>query len=227
MGSTTTANRWTRTEGRLGPRHQEHRLPHDPSTAAASAIADVPDALDYNTADSRERGETFALGFNGETLHEYDNYAETLDNIGSTGVVGGCGISFGPDSELYGLLPGTNELVTYDLNTGEATVIAALDIVVGFCGLTYDCTNDRLIGASSTEKSLFEIDLTSGETTEIAALDISFSGMGVDYDPQGRRVLLSNGVSLYGIDLATADVEKIGDFGLAGVNDLALMQTCD
>jgi DNA-binding beta-propeller fold protein YncE len=123
--------------------------------------------------------------------------------------------------------PDSNELLVYDLTTGAATAIGSLGIQLGYCGLTYDCTTDRLIAASSTEKALYEINSKTGEAELLKELDLTFTGMGIDYDPQGQQVRISNGTSLYALDMATHALEKKGDFSFAGVNDLALMQTCD
>ena len=200
----------------------------DPTTAKLTRIGTVPYVFDFNSADSRERGETLALGFQGQSLHTYDICDDTRELVGETGVTGGCGISFGPDGALYGILPGSNQLVRYDGKTGAASALAVLDVEIGYCGLTYDCTNDRLIGASSFERALFEIDPATGETSDLVELDMRFSAMGVDYDPQSRRVRLSNGESLFEVDLDAGDVTKIGDFPSdTVVNDLALMQTCE
>ena len=63
----------------------------DPATAELTAIGTVPYIVDFNSADSRERGETLALGFNGTSLHQYDICDSAQEVVGETRVTGGCG----------------------------------------------------------------------------------------------------------------------------------------
>ena len=198
----------------------------NPDNASMNRTASIPYWADFNSADSLERGQTIAHGFGGY-LYDVDICKDTADEIGATGLSGGCGITFGKDGILYGIDPALNELITLDTTTGAATSVGPLGIELGFCGLTYDCTSDRLIGASSSGKQLFEVDPLTGEAHSFVEVNIAYSAMGIDYDPQSRLVRLSNGTSLYEVDLSTGDYEKKGDFTYPGVNDLALMQTCD
>jgi len=181
------------------------------------------------SADSLERGDAVAFsGFTGY-LYDVDVCAATIEPIGNTGSTATCGISFGPDNRLFGIDAGLDQLVEFDLSTGEATPVGTdgLGVDVFFAGLTYDCTNQVLIGGITWGGELFEVDVSTGIASNTQVLGLTFAGMGIDYDPIERIVRLSNGPELYEFNPADNSTTYVGKFDRAAVNDLALMSVCD
>ena len=122
---------------------------------------------------------------------------------------------------LYGVRSFSNELMSFDLDTGTATSIATLNRG-GIAGMAYDDSTGTLYGASYTSDLLFTIDPSTGGTTVIGRIGFGISGM--TYDSTSGYLFGVNGVAdtLVRIDPATGEPTTIGSMGFAGVFGLAI-----
>ena len=155
-----------------------------------------------------------------------DACSGTTTVIGSTGVGNMCGIAFGPGGILYGLDSTNDQLVEIDISTGAGTVIGSLGFELGNCGLSYDCTNDRLIGANATTSEIFTVDPVTGLGSGHVLTDVPFSSVGLEYDPGSDVIYAATGDELYQVDPSTGATTYIGALGGENVDDLALHPTC-
>jgi hypothetical protein len=147
-----------------------------------------------------------------------------------------CGISFGPDGELYGLHTASDSLVVFDLTTGLAVdaIPVTLDgnpIDVGSCGMSYDCHEGRLLWASGVDGNVYAIDHESGAATLLADTDGSWNPTGIAYDPVDRQVYIAGATELLRVQIDGSDtVESLGtmSFGIgpAVVSNLDYLPIC-
>lgn len=136
-----------------------------------------------------------------------------------------CGISFASDDSLYGLDSKDNQLVRYDLETGEATSIGELNMNIRSCGLAYDSTTERLIGATASTGEVFNIDIDTGKTFNHLATDVPFESVGVAYASQTDSLLVSTGSSLYSVDLTDGSSILLGNME-GHIDDLVFHSQC-
>jgi hypothetical protein len=199
----------------------------DPSTAAMTTVSSISDtSLRINTMDVSENGTAVVQDAAGSQMLHMDACTGTTSLIGSTGVGNMCGIAFGPGGLLYGMDTTNDQLVEIDIMTGAGTVIGPLGFELGNCGLSYDCTNDRLIGANATTSEIFTVDPVTGLGSGHIVTDVPFDGVGLDYDPASGVLYASSGDDLYHVDPSTGATTFIGALDGESINDLALHPTC-
>ena len=199
----------------------------DPATAAMTTISSISDtSLRINTMDVSENGTAVVQDAAGSQMLHMDACAGTTTLIGSTGVGNMCGIAFGPGGLLYGMDTTNDQLVEIDITTGAGTVIGSLGFELGSCGLSYDCTNDRLIGANATTAEIFTVDPVTGLGSGHVLTEVPFDGVGLDYDPAEGVLYASTGDELYQVDPSTGATTFIGALDGESINDLALHPAC-
>ena len=137
-----------------------------------------------------------------------------------------CGIAFGKNEQLFGVDSVGDNLVSYDLQTGAATIIGPLGISLGTCGLTYDCSEDRLIGANGNTGEIFTIDPLTGQAYDIIQTTVPFQSVGVEFDHQTGLLLASTKTELYSVDPTNGDTTLIGPLGGSNIDDLAYYPQC-
>ena len=136
-----------------------------------------------------------------------------------------CGISFTPDGLLYGLDSKNDQLVTYDLETGEGSTVGALNMNIRACGLAYDSTSERLIGATASTGEVFYIDSETGSTSDHIQTEIPFEGVGVEYASRTDSLLVSTGKSLYSVNLTDGSFTFLGEME-GHIDDLVFHAAC-
>ncbi len=214
-----------------------------PSDASLSLIGDTGltnlGALEFNPYDST----LYALTI-GEApaLYEFQ-ISSGLDDVtvvsrgelGITFVFEG-GLAFADDGTAYGLNAGatTPLLFTIDLDTGEGTIITALDGRHDIAGLGWR-SDGLLIGLDSTDEVLLTIDPASGSASEIedmAPAIGSIGGMALIGDEgyfvtAGPLAHSPGSNELWSFDPFTGEHTRIGDFdGVitgAGFSGLAIV----
>ena len=106
-------------------------------------------------------------------------------------------------SILYGVVPGTQELVTINTSTGVATSpFGPGSLGTAISGLAYNDTTDQLFGSNAATGDLYEINVGTGA----AALIGSFTGATVGV--RGLAINPGNQV-LYGIDATNNTIVTI------------------
>ena len=106
-----------------------------------------------------------------------------------------CGIAFAPNGILYALDSKSDQLVSFNIETGEFTSIGFLDLDIGSCGLAYNSKTESLIGASAYTGELFNVDLDTGKTFNRLSTTVPFSAVGIEFDAETGNVL-STGTEL-------------------------------
>ena len=137
-----------------------------------------------------------------------------------------CGIAFGPYNKFYGLDTANDQLVEYNIQTGEATAIGPLGISIGSCGLTYDCSENRLIGANGSTGEIFTVDPNTGQAYDIIQTQVPFQSVGVEFDHASNLLLASTKTELYSVDTTNGYSTFIGLLGGENIDDLAYYPTC-
>ena len=176
------------------------------------------------------RGDGYALVFDAvdETLLEVDACAGSLSPFGGASGVGlNCGIAFGPGGDLYGLDNSSDQLIRFDLTTGEGTPVGSLGFDLGACGLTYDCSTDTLIGANATTGEIFKVDVSSGAAMDFVETDVPFHSVGLEFEASTGLILASTNDAFFEVDPATGASSRIGEFPTGThMNDLAFHPPC-
>lgn len=198
----------------------------DRYTAASVPLAAITDgSATVNTMDVRENGRGVCQDNTGQQLMEVDACTGDLRGMGRHGVGNTCGIAFGPNGVLYGLDSTNDQLVRFD-PAGNGTVVGSLGISLGNCGLAYDCTTQRLIGADATTDRLFTVDPATGATSNFVQTAVPFASVGLEYDPARRLVYAATGTDMYTVDPTTGDTTYVGSLGGQNIDDLALHPAC-
>ena len=84
---------------------------------------------------------------------------------------------------LYGLDSKNNQLVTYDLETGEASSIGSLEMNISACGLAHDSASGRLIGATASTGEVFPSTSKTGLHSTTCPRMFLCEVLGREYDP--------------------------------------------
>ena len=135
------------------------------------------------------------------------------------------GIAFAPDGTLYGIDIENNNLIQLDTQTGEGSIVGSLGFDLSFCGLAYDCANQRMVGADADSAKLFTINLQTGEAYDFVQTTVPYHGVGLEYEPATGMFLTSTGTEIYRVDPNTGTTTHIG-VNLSGINDLAFAPEC-
>ena len=107
-----------------------------------------------------------------------------------------------------------------------ATPIGPLGISIGSCGLTYDCSQNRLIGANGSTGEIFSINPNTGEAFDIIQTQVPFMSVGVEFDHATNLLLASTKTELYSVDTNNGNTTFIGSLGGQNIDDLAYYPTC-
>ena len=138
-----------------------------------------------------------------------------------------CGISFGPNGDLYGMDNDADVLLRFDMNTGASTIVGSLGLSIGACGLAYDCKNDVLYGADAATDTLFTLNPVTGTATQVIATTVPFKAVGRAYEPATVLLLAATDDAFYELDPITGAGTLLGFFDPNNhINDLALYPPC-
>ena len=206
--------------------HSGMVLELDVGTAEVSVVAEFSGTVRPTSTDVL--GETSLLYSQwDDTLRAFDACTGELDTIGHTGMDHSGGISFGPEGRLFALDDGRDELVELHLETGQATVIGALGIDVGRCGMAYDCASDTLWGLDADTGRLFVIDVDTGAARWGRRTWLQFDFVGLEWWAEEQKLLATTGTELFEIDPLTGLPSRIGSLApYENINDLVFHQTC-
>ncbi|MEC7984038.1 MAG: putative metal-binding motif-containing protein, partial [Myxococcota bacterium] len=151
----------------------------DPSSGSTTEIIGISGNFAINSMDVSEGGNAIVHDYQNKKLWVLDACTAAITPLPvANPSISSCGIAFGPYNKLYGLDTSGDRLVEYNLQTGEASIIGALGISIGTCGLTYDCSQDRLIGANGSTGDIFTIDPITGQAYDIISTDVPFASVG-------------------------------------------------
>ena len=77
--------------------------------------------------------------------------------------------------------------------------------------MTYDCTRDALVGASTSTDEVFTIDYSTGIAHSFIQTTIPLEGnFGIEYDVTTNSVLLSSGFEMYAVHVGTGSTSLVG-----------------
>ena len=198
----------------------------DLGDASTNFVSSVSTGPDINTTDVREDGLSVAQDYLTRTFYTLDACTGSLTPLGPTNSGGMCGIAFGGGGLLYGLDYENDVLMEFNIDTGKTREVGSLGFDLGLCGLSYDCTTGRLIGANSTTSEIFEVDVLTGKASNFIPTDVAFSQVGVEYDPRDRTVYVSTRDELYSVDPITGATTFLGYVNGSIVDDLTLHPHC-
>ena len=190
----------------------------DPATAAVTAWA--PLASTPNVPSIAVSPDGISYFQHEGTLYTLDPHTGEEKAVGLTGLGRTCGLQFDGDGVLWGLDKDSDSLVTIDTTTGLGTVVGSLGFDLVSCGMAWDCTKDRLIGAEDGTDSLFEIDRTTGLAENFVTTTIPFDSVGLEYDPTTQTFLASTSTELYRVDDNTGETTDIGTMAVMNADDL-------
>ena len=169
-------------------------------------------------------------GMNSGILTRIDTDTLTATPIGDTGIFAVSGLEFGPDGQLYGLAPDTNELIKVDINTGEAFVVGStiLNISRG-SGMGWDPTTNQMYTVAklgSTPDILVTVSLDTGSTTAITSISgiANFKISGLDFTTSGELYGVRGGSpqQLLNIDKTNGNTTLIGTAALPPIGSLTI-----
>jgi hypothetical protein len=199
----------------------------DPATADVTDITSISDtSLKINTMDVSENGLAIVQDNEASQMLVMDACTGTTSALGATGVGNMCGIAFGPGGLLYGLDSTNDHLIEIDPLTGAGTVIGDLGFNLGNCGLSYDCSANRLIGADANTNQIFTVDPFSGAVSAMTSTSVPFSSVGLEFDQSRGIMYASTGSALYEVEPTSGATTYIGDLSASVVDDLAFHPTC-
>jgi hypothetical protein len=141
-----------------------------------------------------------------------------------------CGLSFNQDGILYGVDSNSDELVTFDTETGSvntAVTITLDDVPVNIaaCGMAFDCATTNLLISDSLQKRILNVDPETGVATVAATLDVA-PGAGLAYNALNKSVLSNSLKSLYEIALDGSNTSELKSTLVSSVNDLDFGPIC-
>ena len=157
-----------------------------------------------------------------EFLAKVDPATGAVSIIGPTVLGPAPGLDFPPcEGLLFGASDG--QLKTYDIATGQATLIGPLGSVGVGNGLAFS-EDGRLFLANNDTDSLYEVNRTTGAATLIGGVGFDLTGSGMDFAPDGTLYLIESTTdSLYTVDTQTGDLTLVGSLGVdMQVSDLAI-----
>ncbi|MEC7983857.1 MAG: putative metal-binding motif-containing protein [Myxococcota bacterium] len=177
-----------------------------------------------NSMDVSENGVSI-VHQGGNSIWTMDICSGTGSRIGYHGVGNMGGIAFAPTGVLYGIDIENNNLIQLDIQTGQGSVVGPLGFDLSYCGLAYDCANQRMVGADADTAQLFTIDLQTGEAYDFVQTSVPYQGVGLEYEPSTGMFLTSTNTEIYRVDPNTGSTTLVGG-GLSGINDLAFAPNC-
>jgi len=198
-----------------------------PSDASLRPGAPIQsDGKVLNTMDVRGDGYALVQDANSASILRLDACTGVLTPIGKTGVGNMCGISFGPNGDLFGLDTDNDQLIKIDPTSGKGVAIGPLDFNLGNCGLAYDCSTDTLYGANATTDRIYRLDPKTGKTLSWMDTQVPFQSVGLEFDPRTGLLFASTGYALYTVDPKDGTTQSIGPFNGYMIDDLALHPEC-
>ena len=136
-----------------------------------------------------------------------------------------CGMSFDNNGALYALDSKEDLLLTFNLETGQATPVGSLEMNIRACGLAYDSQSDRLFGATASTGEVFTIDTNTGSTFNHAQTNVPFVSVGLEYEQDTDRLITSTGNDLFSVDPVDGTSTWIGSLG-GDIDDLVYHPDC-
>ena len=199
----------------------------DPLSGTTTSIGTLTGDFKINSMDVSENGTSLVHDHLNKKLWELDPCTGQMSALPAVNdSISTCGIAFGPYNKFYGLDTSNDQLVEYNIQTGEATPIGPLGISIGSCGLTYDCSENRLIGANGSTGQIFTVDPNTGQAYDIIQTQVPFQSVGVEFDHATNRLLASTKTELYSVDTSNGNTTFIGPLGGQNIDDLAYYPTC-
>jgi hypothetical protein len=199
----------------------------DTTTGVASSISSIQSAVTgINSMDVWENGSAIAHSNAGSVLYTFDVCQGTAVEIGSTGISGMGGISFGGGNQLYGLNSANNQFMHLDVNGGPATVVGSLGTSIGNNGMAYDCSTDTLYGADASTNQIFSVDPTTGIASNFVSTSVPFASVGLEFDHSSGLLFAATGYELWTIDPTTGVSLQISTMAGILVDDLAFYPKC-
>ena len=171
-------------------------------------------------------------GMDNGVLTRIDTDTLTATPIGDTGIFSVSGLEFGPDGQLYGLAPDTEEFLRIDVQTGAATVIGSTILTVSRgSGLGWDPVSNEMYSVAkftaSTPDILVTVSLSTGNFTAVGEVDgtgsarivgLAFTKNGQLYGIQG----IGGDGQLLEIDKTNGSTAAIGDRSLPGTGSFTI-----
>ena len=137
-------------------------------------------------------------------------------------------MAFGYGDTLYAIDDTDDALLTLDPTTGETLGYLGLDLDIANCGLTYDCSNNRLILLEAAGSTLYELDVETGDLSTLATLSVKFFNAAVTFRPDDGTLLASTGKRLLRVDLSDGSSTSLGTFpSEVTVDNLELAPVCE
>lgn len=199
----------------------------NPNNGDTTAIGAISGDFKINSMDVSESGISIVHDHQNKQLWELNVCTGDINAFpNSNPNISTCGIAFGPYNKFYGLDTSNDQLVEYSTQTGIATPIGPLGIAIGSCGLTYDCSENRLIGANATTGEIFSIDPNTGAAFDLIQTQVPFQSVGVEFDHASGLLLASTKTELYSVDVQNGDTTLIGPLGGTNIDDLAYYPQC-
>ena len=199
----------------------------NPTNGDTTTIGGISGDFKINSMDVSESGTSIVHDHQNKRLWELNVCTGDMEELPTDNPnISTCGIAFGPYSKFYGLDTSNDQLVEYSTQTGEATPIGPLGISIGSCGLTYDCSEDRLIGANASTGEIFTIDPNTGLAFDLIQTQVPFQSVGVEFDHATGLLLASTRTELYSVDVHNGDTTLIGPLGGTNIDDLAYYPQC-
>jgi hypothetical protein len=199
----------------------------DRSTGATVQGASIPSSgMTLNTMDVRGDGYALVQDATANNILSLNACTGEMTYVGNTGVGNMCGISFGPNGDLFGLDTENDQFVKIDPATGAGTVVGPLDFELGNCGLAYDCSKNLLFGANAYTNRIHTLDPVTGQSTGWVQTEVPFASVGLEFDPSTGLLLAATGSALYTVDPSNGDTIFVGPLGGVNIDDLALHPVC-
>ncbi len=198
----------------------------DTSSGAETIISSIQSGLTgINSMDVWENGTAIAHSNAGSVLYSFDVCNGSALLLGSTGVSGMGGISFGGGNKLFGLNSANDQLMQLDITNGSATLLGPLGTPIGNNGMAYDCSTDTLYGADASSNEIFTVDPSSGQASNFISTSVPFTSVGLEFDHSTGLLYAATGYQLWTIDPNTGASTFISQMSML-VDDLAFHPNC-
>ena len=200
----------------------------DLSTAALTVVSDLASDLEIDSFAVDSAGQSYVNAAEETSLYGLDRCSGDLAAVGSTGAHSFCAMAFGYGDTLYAIDDTDDALLTLDPTTGETLGYLGLDLDIANCGLTYDCSNNRLILLEAAGSTLYELDVETGDLSTLATLSVKFFNAAVTFRPDDGTLLASTGKRLLRVDLSDGSSTSLGTFpSEVTVDNLELAPVCE
>lgn len=181
----------------------------DVATGKVTTVGSTGVALTDIAADAK--GQLYGMSF--DNLYRIDKLTAVATLVGSTGIAGGNGLTFGPGGQLYGVGDQTTSLFRIDPTTGQGQALGSTgrfaDGDLAFLG-------DRLL-LSSWDYELVDLNPGSGSASVVGALGTTnVFGLAV----LGDQLLGFSGTQALQIDPATGQASFLLDFAGQGLGSI-------